>query len=149
LEPMLTMASHSRVSSMRDPRDTLNIDLDQATHHLLVHLVEVARVRIKHPIVALDGVLSSSTSATSPSRSLSKARTSRRRQMAKVREGTRGVCHGGTGGGEAGATRGAGACRDGLEGGEDGGRLARARMRRGARDVRVWRPTMAQRGGGA
>jgi hypothetical protein len=81
-----------------DPRDALDVDLDQATHQLLVHLVEVARVRIRQPVMALDGVLSASTLATSPSRSLPEARASRRRRRVKVSEGTKGVCRGGTGG---------------------------------------------------
>jgi hypothetical protein len=73
-----------------DPRDALDVDLDQATHQLLVHLVEVARVRIRQPVVALDGVLSASTLATSLSRSLPEARASRRRRRVKVSEGTKG-----------------------------------------------------------
>jgi hypothetical protein len=56
--------------STHDPRDALNVDLDQAAHQLLIHLVEVVHVQIRQPVVALDGVLSASTSATSPSKSL-------------------------------------------------------------------------------
>jgi hypothetical protein len=77
---------------VRDPRDVLDADLDHVVHQLLVHLVEVARTRIRQPITALDGVLSASTPATSPSGSLSEARASRRRRREKMREGTRGIC---------------------------------------------------------
>jgi hypothetical protein len=73
LEPVLIMATHFLLSldhawkhSVCDPHDVLDVDLDQATHQLLVHLVEVAHVRIRQPIVALDGVLSASTPAMSP-----------------------------------------------------------------------------------
>jgi hypothetical protein len=114
----LSSLDHAWQHNTRDPRDALDVDLDQATHELLVHLVEVAYVRIRQLVVALDvrirqlvvaldGVLSASTSATSPSSSLSEVRASRRRQMVKVREGTMGVCHGGAGGrGGRGNTRG-------------------------------------------
>jgi hypothetical protein len=78
---MLTMASHFLSSldhawqhSVRDPRDALDVDLNQAVHQLLVHLMELARVWIRQPVVALDGVLSASTPATSPSRSLAEVK---------------------------------------------------------------------------
>jgi hypothetical protein len=77
-----------RTTTCVTPHDALDIDLDQVVHHLHVHLVEVARVRISG--VTLDGVLSTSTTPTSPSRSLTEARASRRRQVTKVREGTNG-----------------------------------------------------------
>jgi hypothetical protein len=75
---------------VRDPCDALDIDLDQATHQLLIHLMEVVHVQIRQPVVALDGVLSDSTSATSPSKSLPEARALRRRRRTKVRDGTKG-----------------------------------------------------------
>jgi hypothetical protein len=50
---MLAMASHFLSSinhvwqhNVRDLRDALDVDLDQAAHQLLVHLVEVACIRI-------------------------------------------------------------------------------------------------------
>jgi hypothetical protein len=111
LEPMLTMTLHFLSShdhawhhNVRDLRDALDVDLDQATHELLVYLVEVAHVRIRQPIVTLVGVLSTSTPATSPSRSLTEARALMRRQRAKVGEGTRGICRGGARAREARAT---------------------------------------------
>jgi hypothetical protein len=58
------------------------------------------------------------------------ARASRRRRRAKVREGTKGICRGGAGGGEARATR--------------GGRRRRGLEWREARMVGVWR---GRRGG--
>jgi hypothetical protein len=83
---MLTIASHFLSSlnhvwqhSVRDPRDALDVDLDQAALQLLIHLVEVVHIQIRQPVVALDGVLSASTSAASPSKSLPEARASRRR----------------------------------------------------------------------
>jgi hypothetical protein len=73
MEAMFTMASHLLSSLdhawqhiVHAQRDALDVDIDQVVHQLLVHLVEVARVLIRHPVVALDGVLSASTPTTSP-----------------------------------------------------------------------------------
>jgi hypothetical protein len=70
---MLTMASHFLLSldhvwqhSVRDPHYTLDVDLDHVAHELLIHLVAVARVWIRQPVMALDGVSSVSTLAMSP-----------------------------------------------------------------------------------
>jgi hypothetical protein len=130
LEPMLTMTSSHFLSSLDHvwqhnvlyPHDALDVDQDQDAHQLLAHLVEVARVWIRQSVVALDGVLSASTQATSPSRYLSEARVSRRRQRANVREGTKGgLSWRGKGPGRHGQHTGAGGA--GVEGGEDGGCL--------------------------
>ena len=113
LELTLTMVSHFLSSlhhawqhNVCDPLDGLDVDLDQAAHQLLVHLVEVARVWTRQPVVALDGVLIASTSSTSPSRSLPEAHASRRRHRTKVREGTKGLSQRDQGG--RGNTRGVG-----------------------------------------
>jgi hypothetical protein len=64
LEPMLIMGkwchTSPRLSSLdhalqHNTRDALDVDIDQAAHELLVHLVEVACVRIRQLVVALDG----------------------------------------------------------------------------------------------
>jgi hypothetical protein len=152
LELMLTMVSHFLSSfhhawqhNVCDPLDALDVDLDQAARQLLVHLMEVARVRIRQPVMALDGVLIALMSSTSSSRSLPEAQESRRRRRMKVREGTKGGYRGGAE--EAGAKHGGLAqVGAGVEGGEDGGRLTRARRRRGAWNMHGLRPTMAQRG---
>jgi hypothetical protein len=113
---MLTMVSHCLSSldhawqhNVCDPCDALDVDLDHAAHQLLVHIVEVAHVRIRQPVVALDGVLCASTPATSPSRSLPEARASRRRRKAKSQRwgrGPRGLSRQGRGRGGRGNTRG-------------------------------------------
>jgi hypothetical protein len=73
LKSVLTMASHFLSSlghawqhSVRDLRDTLDVDLDQVAHQLLVRLMEVACVRIIKLVVTLDGVLSASTPVRAP-----------------------------------------------------------------------------------
>jgi hypothetical protein len=111
--------------------DALDVDLGQAAHHLLVHLLEIAHIRIRQLIVALDGVLSASTLATSPSRSLPVTRASRRRRWVKVREGTKG--------GLLQWVRGAG-----RQGQHVGGKAGEGAEWRKARMVGVWRG----RGGG-
>ena len=40
---------HAGEHGVGDPRDALDVDTDQAAHQLLVHLVEVARVRVGQP----------------------------------------------------------------------------------------------------
>jgi hypothetical protein len=108
----------------------LDVDLDQAAHQLPAHLVEVARVRTRQRIVGLDGVLSASTSATSPSRSLAKSQASRRRRRAKLREGTKGgLSRRGRGWGSSGNTWGQAQVWAEVEEEDDSGHLARARRR--------------------
>jgi hypothetical protein len=56
---------HGRQHGVRDTRDALDVDPDEGAHQLLVHLVEVARVRVGHAgvvdehadVEAPDGVL--------------------------------------------------------------------------------------------
>jgi hypothetical protein len=133
LESMLTMVSSHFFSSLdyvwqhsvRDPRDALDVDPDQAAHQLLVHLIEVAGVWLRQLVVVVDGVLSASTPATNPSRSLQEALASRRRRRVKVREGTKGdLSRWGRGARRPGQHTRQAQVGAKVERGENGGRLA-------------------------
>lgn len=152
---LLSSLDHAWQHIVHAQRDALDVDIDQVAHQLLIHLMEIARVLIRQPLVPLDGVLSVSTPFTSPSRSLPKARAARRRRRAKMSEGTKGSVTARQRVDEEGQHAGSGA-GEGWSGWRRGwwvfdvkveeARSARCAVVCGARDARGLRPMMAQKG---